>query len=95
MTSKTDFLMPADLIREDIAVASPDQPAAVLADFGLQDGQTLKERMNDYEKQIILHELKKNEGNVAKTAEVLGIHKTGLYKKLDKYNFRKVLVTHE
>ena len=92
MTSKTDFLVAAEL-----PVSTGTAEASVRAgggSFDLQEGLTLKERMNDYEKQIIMHELQKNGGNVSNTAEILGIHKTGLYKKLDKYNIRKVIVTH-
>lgn len=95
MTSKTDFLVAVDLpVSPDQAAdgQSPDSP--MTSRFDLQDGLTLKERMNEYEKQIILHELQKNNGNVSNTAESLGIHKTGLYKKLEKYQIRKVLIMH-
>ena len=92
MTSKTDFLIPVDLPVMDLSTLSEDTTFGKQSVFDMQDGLTLKERMNNYEKQIIVHELQKNHGNVAVTAETLGIHKTGLYKKLEKYNIRKVLM---
>ena len=46
---------------------------------------TLKEIMAFYEKKTILDALEKNHGNVTRTADMLQIHRTGLYRKLRAY----------
>ncbi len=48
----------------------------------------LKEEMEKREKDIIIRALKITNGNRTKTAELLGIHRTGLHKKLNKYNIK-------
>jgi len=40
--------------------------------------------VKDYEKELILHVLQKNDWNRAKTAKALGIHKTTLFRKIQK-----------
>ncbi len=50
--------------------------------------RTLKEELEEKEKEIILKALKLTNGNKTKTAQLLGIHRTGLHKKLNKYNIR-------
>ncbi|NLB88702.1 MAG: sigma 54-interacting transcriptional regulator [Syntrophomonadaceae bacterium] len=47
---------------------------------------TLEEYLNLCEKRFIIKTLKKNRGNRTKTAKSLGIHRSNLYKKIDKYN---------
>lgn len=46
---------------------------------------SLRETVDDYEKNLILNILEENEGNVAKTADMLKIHKSVLYRKLERY----------
>ena len=48
----------------------------------------LKEELEKKEKEIIIRALKLTNGNKTKTAELLGIHRTGLHKKLNKYNIK-------
>lgn len=48
--------------------------------------KNLKEYVNEYEKSIIMEELCKNGWNCRETANELGIHKSLLYKKIEKYN---------
>jgi transcriptional regulator with PAS, ATPase and Fis domain len=48
-------------------------------------GKTLKEQMQLIEKQIILNTLKMTDNDVGKASEMLGIHRSGLYKKLKIY----------
>ena len=42
--------------------------------------------MDEYEKSIIMEELRRSGWNCKKAAEELGIHKSLLYKKIDKYS---------
>ncbi len=45
----------------------------------------LKELLEDTERRAIIETLKKTGNNRAKTAQLLGIHRTGLYQKMKKY----------
>ncbi len=46
------------------------------------DGLTLSQVSKEFEKQFILASLRKNEGNLSKTAERLGIHRNTLRNKV-------------
>ncbi len=48
----------------------------------------LKEEMEKRERESIIKALKVTNGNKTKTAELLGIHRTGLHKKLNKYKIK-------
>ncbi len=50
--------------------------------------KTLKEELEEREKEIIIKALKLTNGNKTKTAQLLGIHRTGLHKKLNKYKIK-------
>jgi len=41
--------------------------------------------LNEMEKHFILQSLEENQGNVTQTAKVLGITRTALYRRLNKY----------
>lgn len=48
----------------------------------------LNNKMNNYEKEIILKTLKECNGNKSKTAKMLGVNRANLYQKLKKYNIK-------
>jgi transcriptional regulator with PAS, ATPase and Fis domain len=48
----------------------------------------LKDELEKKEREIIIRALKITNGNKTKTAELLGIHRTGLHKKLNKYKIK-------
>jgi PAS domain S-box-containing protein len=54
----------------------------------ISGNKKFNELMADYEKQIILDCLRQNNNNCNRTAEELGIHRSTLYKKLDKLNIQ-------
>jgi len=54
------------------------------------DGLSLREKLNAYEKHIILTTLDECDGNVAKAAETLKIHKSALYRKIDTLKNKKL-----
>ena len=54
--------------------------------LALLDGRSLKDLVADVEKDIILHCLEKNRGNVPETVKQLDIGKTALYDKMKRYN---------
>jgi transcriptional regulator of acetoin/glycerol metabolism len=62
------------------------------ADFLFPDAESLQEgivfenyRLEEVEKTIIRRALKKNAGNISHTAKELGITRTSLYRRMDKY----------
>lgn len=50
---------------------------------------TLKEAKEEFEKNFIKNVLKRNKGNITKTADEIGLSRKNLYKKIEKYNIRK------
>ena len=50
------------------------------------DGRTLKDMVSDFEKDIIVHALEKNHGNVPQTVKQLDIGKTAFYDKMKRHN---------
>ncbi len=51
--------------------------------------KSLKELCEEYEKKVIVSALKAHDGNVSRTAEVLDLERSHLYKKLRQYNISK------
>ena len=56
--------------------------------FQAQQGKTLKQMVDGYETSIIKEFLRKHNWNIQSTAEELGIHRSLLYKKMEKYSIR-------
>ncbi|MCA8921722.1 MAG: sigma 54-interacting transcriptional regulator, partial [Planctomycetes bacterium] len=54
----------------------------------LNDGETLKARMEQIEREFLLGALASHEHNKTRTAKALGLSRYGFLKKLDKYNLR-------
>ena len=68
----------------DLQPGGKEQPAQINYLQKL-DGRTLKDLVADIEKDIIIHVLEKNRGNVAHTVEQLDIGKTAFYDKMKRY----------
>lgn len=65
----------------------PGSGAAVATEGQIQNNtMTLKKMVEDYERKIITDTLKATSGRVSEAADKLGIHRTLLYKKINKYN---------
>jgi len=62
-----------------------EQPLALQ----ISDDDTLKDALSKFEKQHILRALNGANGNISVAAEALGVHPSGLYKKIGKYGIRK------
>ncbi|HPE16172.1 MAG TPA: helix-turn-helix domain-containing protein, partial [Oscillospiraceae bacterium] len=58
--------------------------AAHVKDIGYHHFNNLSSILEETERRIILNEVSKTGGNLRKTAANLGIHRTTLYKKMDK-----------
>ena len=56
--------------------------------FQNQQGKPLKQMVEDYEASVIKEFLRKHSWNIQNTAEELGIHRSLLYKKMEKYSVR-------
>jgi len=68
------------------SIDETDLPQHILDGQNLSTLEDFREKQDAEEKKIILHLLDQTEGNKSKTAELLGIHRTTLYKKLRKFN---------
>ena len=49
---------------------------------------TLKEARDNFEKEYLVKQLKKNDGNVSKTAKSVGMDRAALYRKLSSLNIK-------
>lgn len=70
-------------------VSIGDLPRHITGDEGVEwvfaDYGSLKEARDDFEKKFIAYHLKKNQGNVTKTAELLKIERSNLHKKIKQF----------
>ncbi len=51
----------------------------------IEKGIIFPDAVNHFEKQYIIKVLKKNKGNIRKTADALGMHRNTLSKKMERY----------
>ena len=65
------------------AVKNATYTPQLLEDFALKPGQTLEAAMHEIEKRILTLALAQNQGNRTKTAEVLGISRRNLIRKIE------------
>ena len=62
-----------------------DQPVSVSSFLSKFSGSSLKEIVAEFERDILVHSLEKNQGNVASAAKSLGVGKTAFYDKMKRY----------
>jgi len=86
---RAENIMPADLPAELLdAVANSPSPSDLQgsegqnASFALTDSAGLKEAKNQFEREFIIRKLKENEWNISRTAQVLGIERAHLHRKI-------------
>jgi len=72
-------------VDEELTIEREKRKEAVKEDFVIRP---LKEELEEKEKEIIIKALKLTNGNKSQTAKLLGIHRTGLHKKLNKYKIK-------
>jgi two-component system nitrogen regulation response regulator NtrX len=72
------------MIPDDIITPSDIRSAIPVNEIQIKetDGDSLREKLEAYEKQIVLKELHANNGNIAQTARVLQIDRANLHRKL-------------
>ncbi|WP_158232329.1 sigma 54-interacting transcriptional regulator [Sporosarcina sp. P1] len=63
-----------------------DLPQLIVEGQNIHTLENIKEKQDAEEKKMIIDLLDKTDGNKSKTAELLGIHRTTLYKKMRKFN---------
>ncbi|NDE05763.1 MAG: hypothetical protein EB003_14185 [Flavobacteriia bacterium] len=56
------------------------------------EGLSLKDRLADIEKDLIVQALNRTDGNVSQTARLLNLQRTTLIEKLNKYELRQVSI---
>lgn len=71
-------------------IAPEDIPAYIRGGQGgaagdLFSGSLLKEARREFEKEFIIRKLKESGGNIARTAEIIGIERSHLYRKIKSY----------
>jgi two-component system, NtrC family, nitrogen regulation response regulator NtrX len=86
---QSENLLPADLPAELLdAVANAPLPVDASigeeqgASFVLTDSAGLKEAKNQFEREFIMRKLKENDWNISRTAQVLGIERAHLHRKI-------------
>lgn len=67
-------------------IEQTDLPQSILNEQSVATLESMREKQDSEEKRIILDLLDQTDGNKSRTAELLGIHRTTLYKKLRKFN---------
>ncbi len=85
------ILAPRETITaEDVAgIARSGAPAAASPGDPYRGARTFEEFKDVAEKDFLLRRLEENGWNVKKTAELLGMQRSNLYKKLERYGLRK------
>lgn len=78
---------------EDYLIQVTDLPSKMVSRHRLEtlekgDGKKLMHMMEEYEKNIIIEALKRNDWNCQSAANELDIHRSALYKKIAKYNIK-------
>ena len=77
------ILTPSDEITaKDIPPLSLRESRMAASEIQSATADSLKDAKMDFERQFILKKLEENEGNITKTAEVLGLERSNLHKKL-------------
>ena len=76
---------------EDMVIQIHDLPSKMIAysDSNSNKEKKLKRLVENYEALLIKDALYKNNGCVQDTAKEFGIHRSLLYKKIDKYNINR------
>ena len=65
------------------------QKKRAVVDFASLGNRTLKEIREEVERSYILMKLQENDWNISRTAELLGIERTNLHKKMKNYNIQR------
>ncbi len=78
---------------EDFLIQIIDLPSKMVSrhrldTFGRSEGKKLTQMMDEYERNILIEALKRNEWNCQSAAKELEIHRSALYKKIAKYEIQ-------
>jgi two-component system response regulator HupR/HoxA len=65
------------------------RPSATATHGGLNGSATLKDKVEDLEKSVIINFLERYDGNISRVATELGLSRVGLRNKLSRYDLRK------
>jgi DNA-binding NtrC family response regulator len=82
-------LAPGNNIGTDLFPKNLFLPSQQVGDLNFQEDVTLKERVGNYEKSIILAALEKTDWNQKKAAEMLSVNTTTLSEKLKRFGIRE------
>lgn len=86
---RSDIVSPADLPAEILdavanapLIADSATPESAGGSFALTDSAGLKEAKNQFEREFIIRKLRENDWNISRTAQVLGIERAHLHRKI-------------
>ena len=86
---RSESVTPADLPAEilDAVANAPISPGAVSEEaqsvsFAMGGSAGLKEAKNQFEREFIMRKLRENDWNISRTAQVLGIERAHLHRKI-------------
>ena len=83
MIERLMIMVPGDLISApDLSFLDPTALARPAAPDGTTDRRTLHEARDQFERDLILRTLAEQQGNMSRTAEVLGVERSNLYRKM-------------
>jgi len=75
-----------NFLDDDTKVMTKHLPPKITGMVGIESVRSLKETMEKVEKEVLVNSLILSKGNKTEAAESLGISRTSLYEKLNKYN---------
>jgi len=77
------ILTPGDVIDEaDLPPVEGRRGSADAGDIDVWSKESLKEARSDFERAFILRKLRENDWNISKTAEVIGLERSNLHRKI-------------
>lgn len=84
MVERLVILTPARVVTEDDIPDNIHQKAGTVV-LPTNEEDSFREAKSRFEKEFIIHKLKKFNGNIAKTAEAIGLERSHLYRKIKNY----------
>src|SRR5262249_40204721 len=74
-----------EIVADDLPILSPDPPPASSYNF-----ESYREASETYEREYILRKLAETDGNISRTAELMGIDRSHLYRRMKALGINRV-----
>ncbi|MDX9917940.1 MAG: sigma 54-interacting transcriptional regulator [Gudongella sp.] len=79
-----------NFLDDEVRIQTKHLPPKIIGTTSSDNTSTLKESMEEMEKEIIMNRLILSKGNKSEAAETLGISRTSLYEKIKKYDIETI-----